>query len=115
MLCSDLRKNSHLLDILVEHHVALVLDELAGAVGPPQGAQDGGVVLKMVGPQHALHVLGGLLRVVEGHLGEQVVAHVSVGDVVQRAVQQEAEGPVHCAQGTAQPRPKRRKKLIGFD
>jgi hypothetical protein len=50
-------------------------------------------------------VHGGLLGVVEGHLREDVVAHVRVGDVVQRAVHEEAEVPVHGAHRAAQPGP----------
>jgi hypothetical protein len=45
------------------------------------------------------------LRVVEGHLGEEVVADVCVGDVVQSAVHQPAEGAVHRAEGASQPSP----------
>ena len=42
---------------------------------------------------------------VEGHLREEVVAHVGVRDVVQRVVQQRPEGSVYCAQGASQPAP----------
>ena len=42
---------------------------------------------------------------VEGHLGEQVVADVCVGDVVEGVVQHGPEGAVDGAEGTAQPVP----------
>jgi hypothetical protein len=45
------------------------------------------------------------LCVVEGHLGEDVVADVRVGDVVEGVVQQPPERTVHRAQRAAEPAP----------
>lgn len=39
------------------------------------------------------------------YLGEQVVAHVRVGDVVKHAIQHKTERPIDRAQRAAQPRP----------
>lgn len=101
---------------------------------------DGRVVLQVVRPEHALYVLSGLLNkqtndgltrtlvrkerikeeiflclsVVEGHLGKQVVADMRVCDVVQRAVQQPAEGAVHCAQRTSEPGPTHTQAVMKY-
>lgn len=45
------------------------------------------------------------LGVVEGHLGEDVVADVGVGDVVEGVVEQPPEGAVHGAERAAEPGP----------
>ena len=45
------------------------------------------------------------LCVVEGHLGEDVVADVGVGDVVEGVVEEEAEGAVDRAERAAEPAP----------
>ena len=50
--------------------------------------------LEVVGAQGLLDVLGGLLGVVKGHFGEDVVADVGVGDVVEGMVEEPAEGAV---------------------
>mmetsp|Transcript_56318 Transcript_56318/g.98866 ORF Transcript_56318/g.98866 Transcript_56318/m.98866 type:complete len:238 (-) Transcript_56318:3-716(-) len=95
----------YLFDVLVEYNGVGVLHKLAAAEGSVAGGADGGGVIQVVRAQHALDVHGGLLGVVEGHLGEQVMAHVCVRDVVQRAVHEEAEVSVHRADGAAQPVP----------
>lgn len=94
-----------LFDVLVPDDVTVVLNKLALIPRSPQSLGNRSVVLQVVGTQDLLNVNSGLLSVVEGHLGEEVVADVSVHNVVQSVIQQRAEGAVDSAQSTAQPVP----------
>ena len=47
----------------------------------------------------------GLLGMVKGHLGEEMVADVCVGDVVKSVVQNGTEGSVDSAERSSQPGP----------
>jgi hypothetical protein len=67
--------------------------------------RDGGAILHVVWSQDLLKGLGGLLGMVKWHLGEEVVAHVGVHNVVEGTVQEGSERSVHSAQCTTQPRP----------
>jgi hypothetical protein len=95
----------HLLFTLVEDDVAFILNELAVGERSPQGTSNGGLVLQVVRAKDLADLLGSLLSMVEGHLGEQMVAHMRVNDVVEGVIQEGAEGSVDSAESTAQPVP----------
>ena len=77
------RINILTLFVLVEDDVTIVLHITAARERAPQCVGDRRVVLQVVRTQDTLDVLRSLLGVVERHLREDVVADVSVGDVVE--------------------------------
>lgn len=77
--------------IAVEENITLVLDELAEVVGIPEGLEHGSIGVSVVLADKLLEVLSSLGSVVEGHLGEEVVDDVVVGDVVEEETSLPAE------------------------
>lgn len=53
---------------LVESNVSIVFDELAVSKRSPQGCRDSCVILHVIVAKDFLHMLGGLLAVIEGHV-----------------------------------------------
>lgn len=82
-----------------------VLDELAARERSPQRLGDRRSVRHVVLPQEGSDVLRGLLRMVKGHLAEEVVTDVGVRDVVDDVVDDGSERPVYSAKRSAEPVP----------
>lgn len=59
----------------------------------------------MVISKELSNVFGGLLGMIEGHLAEQMVAHVGVCDMVEDVVNNRPKGSVYGTQGTTEPVP----------
>ena len=91
-----------ILDILVEHRVSVVLHKLTLLETVITSYCDGSVVFQVILTTHLLDGLRSFLRMVEGHLGEEVVAHVCVSDVVQAVVHNEAERSIHGTQSSTE-------------
>lgn len=91
-----------LIRILVPDFIAVVLDEAAVAPRVVERLPNRCVILQVVVAKYLLDRLSGLLRVVVRHLGEQMVRHMRVGDVMERRVQDGAERAVHRRQGSLQ-------------
>jgi len=89
----------------VESNMSIVLDVLAVAEGPPQSLSNRGLILHIELPEDFLDSLGGLLSMIEGHIREQMMGHVSICDMMEEVVQGGAKGSIYCAEGTSQPGP----------
>ena len=91
--------------LLVESDVRIILDVLAVPERSPESHSDGCLIAHVILAEDLLDMLGGLLSVVEGHVGEQMVRHMGVCDVMEEVVEDWAEGSVHCAQSPTEPGP----------
>lgn len=63
------------------------------------------IILHVIRTQHSLDMLGSLLSVIERHLGEDVVADMSVRNMVKGMVQNCAKRAVYGAQRATKPVP----------
>lgn len=89
--------------MLVKNRIFIRVHILAKRITSPQRFPYRGVVLQVVRPQRLLDVLTRFLRVIERHLTKDMMADVRVRDVVERMVEQPAEGAVDSAKSPAEP------------
>lgn len=75
-------------------------DNLAGAEGVDQRLEEKALVKVVLVSEVGDDRIGGLLGVVEGNLGEQVVNNVVVDDLVEEVTTDEAETAVNGREGT---------------
>lgn len=75
-------------------------DNLAGGEGVDQRLEEKALVEVVLVSEVGNDRIGGLLSVVEGNLGEQVVNNVVVDDLVEEVTTDEAEAAVNGGEGT---------------
>lgn len=85
----------------IRRHVPAVLVVL------PHCAQDEPSIVLVIFSKNGFQRLSGLLRVVVRHLGEQMMRHVCVSDVMMQRVEQPAIVPVYRGERSTQPVPLR--------
>lgn len=66
---------------------------------------DWSIILQVIRTQHSLDMLGSLLCMIERHLGEDVVADMSVSYMVKGMIQNCTKRAIHGAQRTTKPVP----------